>query len=430
MAHDVFISYSYKDKPIADAICTNLEVAGVRCWIAPRDMIPGEQGPEAISRAISQSRLMVMVFSADSNTSVDVYRELFLAASNNVVIIPFRIEQVEPEPRKGYILAGAHWLDAMNPPTQEQVDVLVKSVKSFLKKPELPKPVGVIPVIAEPAVFSSHPNLIQRIPAWAWGLLIAALVLAGGAVSFTLWGQTHKAVPLASPILPVVSQSFSPTETPDISSAAATGPLSERARSFAEPILTILAQRKPDYEDDFSKLNGDWILQGSPDSNTYAIEDGVARFWVSQGMGNMINQKAFTGKDFELQFDTRLVSGDVTSWISVDIHTTGPEYGFYTSLYPGKQKWYISTSWGDISYNYASGTDNVLIPGGKFVQVTIIVRGSQYALYLDQIPVSYFKDSNLDNPGETYIHCISISPAECEFDNIKYWNLANIPGLP
>jgi len=34
MAHDVFIPHSGKDKTIADAICANLEDAGVRCWIA------------------------------------------------------------------------------------------------------------------------------------------------------------------------------------------------------------------------------------------------------------------------------------------------------------------------------------------------------------------------------------------------------------
>jgi len=36
MTHDIFISYSIMDKPIADAICANLEGAGVRYWIAPR----------------------------------------------------------------------------------------------------------------------------------------------------------------------------------------------------------------------------------------------------------------------------------------------------------------------------------------------------------------------------------------------------------
>jgi hypothetical protein len=132
MTHVVFISYSNKDKPIADGICANLETAGIRCWIAPRDIAPGEDWPTAISRAISQSRIMVLVFSASSNSSEDVGRELILAANNKLVIIPFKIENIEPEPGKQYYLARTHWLDAINPPTQEQICKLIDYVKAFL----------------------------------------------------------------------------------------------------------------------------------------------------------------------------------------------------------------------------------------------------------------------------------------------------------
>ena len=41
MAHDVFISYSAKDKTTADGVCATLEAKGIRCWIAPRDILPG-----------------------------------------------------------------------------------------------------------------------------------------------------------------------------------------------------------------------------------------------------------------------------------------------------------------------------------------------------------------------------------------------------
>jgi TIR domain len=37
-AHDVFISYSHEDKPVANATCAVLERNRVRCWIAPRDV--------------------------------------------------------------------------------------------------------------------------------------------------------------------------------------------------------------------------------------------------------------------------------------------------------------------------------------------------------------------------------------------------------
>ena len=41
MPHDIFISHSSKDKTIADAACACLEARGLRCWIAPRDIIAG-----------------------------------------------------------------------------------------------------------------------------------------------------------------------------------------------------------------------------------------------------------------------------------------------------------------------------------------------------------------------------------------------------
>lgn len=132
MAHEVFISYSNRDKPIADGLCANLEAAGVRCWIAPRDIAPGEDWPTAISNALSESRAMVLVFSSNSNNSADVSRELILAANSNLIIIPFRIEDVKPTPGMQYYLARTHWMDAMNPPTQEQINKLIRHVKLFL----------------------------------------------------------------------------------------------------------------------------------------------------------------------------------------------------------------------------------------------------------------------------------------------------------
>ncbi|OPY29615.1 MAG: TIR domain protein [Methanocella sp. PtaU1.Bin125] len=133
MAHDVFISYSSEDKAIADAICAALESAKVRCWIAPRDILPGDTWQEAIVQAIGHSRVMVLVFSSHSNASTDVSRELTLAVRAGCVIVPFRIEAVQPNGVMRYYLADTHWLDAMNPPTEVEILKLVTTVTLFLK---------------------------------------------------------------------------------------------------------------------------------------------------------------------------------------------------------------------------------------------------------------------------------------------------------
>ena len=52
MNHDVFISYSSRNKQTALAICHVLEGHGVRCWMAPRDIPPGADYGDVIDEAI------------------------------------------------------------------------------------------------------------------------------------------------------------------------------------------------------------------------------------------------------------------------------------------------------------------------------------------------------------------------------------------
>lgn len=174
MAHDVFISYSSEDKAIADALCASLEAAKVRCWIAPRDILPGDTWQEAIVQAIGHSRVMVLVFSSHSNASTDVSRELTLAVRAGCVIVPFRIEAVQPNGVMRYYLADTHWLDAMNPPTELEIRKLVTTVTLFLKGE---RPAG---AVEDPA--GNGGLLLRRVIARAkvkplYGAALAAVVL-------------------------------------------------------------------------------------------------------------------------------------------------------------------------------------------------------------------------------------------------------------
>ena len=102
---DAFISYSSHDKPTADAICAVLERDKVRCWIAPRDVLPGVNYGEAIIDGINSCRLLVIVLSSASNGSPQVLREVERAVSKGIPIIPFRIEDVVPSKSMEYFLS-------------------------------------------------------------------------------------------------------------------------------------------------------------------------------------------------------------------------------------------------------------------------------------------------------------------------------------
>ena len=288
MAHDIFISHSSKDKAIADAICANLEGAGVRCWIAPRDISPGEDWPTAIDKAISQSRVMVLVFSAHSNSSDDVSRELFLAANSKLVIIPFKIENIEPEPGKRYYLARTHWLDAINPPTQEQIRALVECVKAFIP---VTSPIVEVPPTTpqreEQSVPGSEPPKPQPPPApwvrflWIQGTLMVFLCLA---VLYVLTFVTH-----TLPV-PMLARAMA-TETATAITPAPQA-LTPTPNFTAIPVPEISSTPTPTaiaFADDFS----DTRFDGTLNSSQWSLY-GVAYTTIKQVNGAMLFTKSST----------------------------------------------------------------------------------------------------------------------------------------
>lgn len=132
MTEQIFISYSIKDKEVADAICASLEEAGRKCWITPRDVLPGSDWSEAIIDAISQSRLMVLVYSDSANRSVQIKREVERAGSKGVTILPFSIEDAPTSKTLEYHLSTAHWLDAVTPPLEPHLQYLCEIVSKMV----------------------------------------------------------------------------------------------------------------------------------------------------------------------------------------------------------------------------------------------------------------------------------------------------------
>src|ERR1700736_919630 len=135
MAHEVFISHSSQDKTIADAVCAALENSAIRCWIAPRDVQPGRSFAGEITRAIQQSKVMALIFSAHSNDSEQVLREVQLAVACHLHIVKFRIEDVRLNDDLKYYLSTPHWFTALPPPLENHLRRLEMSIKALLDTP-------------------------------------------------------------------------------------------------------------------------------------------------------------------------------------------------------------------------------------------------------------------------------------------------------
>ncbi len=205
MAHDVFISHSTNNRPVANAVCAALERIAIRCWIAPRDVMPGRPYSGEITRAIQQSRAFVLIFSEHSNNSEQVLREVQLAANSRLHIIQFRIDPVVPSDDLEYYLSGPHWLDAVTPPLENHIEQLQNSIKALLALPRAEEtekaepgearraariePISEPRTAGQPATTAPPPVAAKSSPnVWKWVALAAvALTLLGGVVLFLMF---------------------------------------------------------------------------------------------------------------------------------------------------------------------------------------------------------------------------------------------------
>ena len=131
MTYDVFVSYSTQDKLFVDALVNRLENDGIRCWYAPRDIPPGMTWPKAITLAIKNSAIMLLVFSESANASQEVSKELTLASSHKCLVIPVRIENVMPNAELEYHLINRHWLDVYGLEVEGASESILETLRKY-----------------------------------------------------------------------------------------------------------------------------------------------------------------------------------------------------------------------------------------------------------------------------------------------------------
>jgi adenylate cyclase len=108
---DVFVSYASQDAAVANAIVEALEQAGLRCWIAPRDVVPGSLYADGIVRAINSTKVFVVVLSEHAVASSHVGKEIERASSKRHPIIALRADAALLTPAFEYFLSESQWID-------------------------------------------------------------------------------------------------------------------------------------------------------------------------------------------------------------------------------------------------------------------------------------------------------------------------------
>ncbi len=121
---DVFISHSKTDKGIAKKLTSKLEASGVSCCLLVRDK--EKWGEEEM---IKQSRIFVLILSSETPESETVARQLKLAVSHNLKIVPFKTDQVESSLGMNYLLDSLEWVDPQNDGFEEATDTLLEIIE-------------------------------------------------------------------------------------------------------------------------------------------------------------------------------------------------------------------------------------------------------------------------------------------------------------
>lgn len=138
---DVFICHrtTAPDQDIADAVCTRLEERGLRCWIAPRNILAGSQNYERdILKGVENCRLFLLVSSFKSIYSEDCETELKAAVLSDKPLYSYRIDDTPYDGAFEKAFGQVQWLDATDDP-YAHLEQLVIDIKGMLARDEREK---------------------------------------------------------------------------------------------------------------------------------------------------------------------------------------------------------------------------------------------------------------------------------------------------
>jgi TolB-like protein/Flp pilus assembly protein TadD len=183
LGRDVFVSYASLDAAVANSIVESLEAQGVKCWLAPRDVKAGAQYADAIVRAITEAKALVLIMSASAVSSAHVGREVERAASKHKQIIAFKIDAAPLSAALEYFLSQSQW-----------IEVPALGMKAALAK--LAEAVGQGSVIASHSVTSTNNAGWKKPIAIAVTVVVVLAVVVGCA--FFFWKTTQGGAPAPS----------------------------------------------------------------------------------------------------------------------------------------------------------------------------------------------------------------------------------------
>ena len=225
---------------------------------------------------------------------------------------------------------------------------------------------------------------------------------------------------------PVPSRPPAVSHTPAASLTASPHPTSTATAlpgwvtDFVQPILASIADRPPDFQDDFGAGTGGWQSSQNCGQHLEYLDGELVITHCVASRPNMI----FT--DFVIAFDARMLPGSSSAarWL-FRYRDTG---GFYDAGSLGHNLWInrggnVTLGFNDV-WNGPTSLDfpHAAKAGNETNHLLVIGKGPGMAILINDQPLYWF-EAPIPNYGEFVFWSMD---AILGIDNLKVWNIGNI----
>jgi TIR domain len=152
----VFVSHSSAQRELAAHVARFIERHDIPCWLAPRDIAPGQDFDQAILSAIASCSAILLLFSDEADESTHIRRELNLADDAKKFLLTIRVRDVLPRRLAYWLNLGQRidWFDRRD----ETLETVVERLRTLraggaIADPLLPHPKAASPErVVEPKI--------------------------------------------------------------------------------------------------------------------------------------------------------------------------------------------------------------------------------------------------------------------------------------
>ena len=144
MKKDIFVSYTTKDKQVADVLVEYLEGIGHPCFIAPRDIDPGKAYAANLMKAITESKLVILIASEAINASEHCLNEVDVVTEKKKPILPIFIEEFSLNDDYRYYLGRKQHIIAYPDKIETYFSKILEGIEPYCPKKTTSKQIQIM----------------------------------------------------------------------------------------------------------------------------------------------------------------------------------------------------------------------------------------------------------------------------------------------